>query len=319
VVVTAARNILGRVVRLLAVLVLVAAGTLLLLDLLPGDPARTVLGEAATQSQVDALNQRMGLDQPYLERLGDWVGGLAHGDLGTSIVSNEPVFSAIRAGLPVTIELALTSLVVSLLLAIPLSVYAANHPFGWLDRTVTFVASILLATPGFLVAVLLLYFLAVSTGLFPVTGWVPLTESVGENIRHATLPVVTLALPLAATFTRVLRNDMAATLGEDYVLAARARGLSRERVLFRHALRPSVLPLMTVAGVQLGYLIGGTVIVESVFVLPGIGRLTIESINSRDYTSVQGIVFLAAIMYVVINALIDLAYPLLDPRVRGRG
>jgi peptide/nickel transport system permease protein len=315
----AAALVARRVVRLIAVLLLVSAGTLLLLDLLPGDPAQTVLGETATPEQVDALSHRMGLDRPYVERLGDWIGGVARGDFGTSATSNEPVLTAIQGGLPVTIELAVSALVVSLLVAVPLAVYTANHPYGRLDRVVTFVASVLLATPGFLIAVLLVYFLAVSSGVFPVTGWVPLTESFGENVRHAALPVITLALPLAATFTRVLRNDVASTLDQDFVVAARARGLSRERVLFRHALRPSVLPLMTVAGVQLGYLIGGTVIVESVFVLPGIGRLTIQAINSRDYTSVQGIVFLAAVMYVLVNALVDLAYPVLDPRVRGRG
>lgn len=308
----------GRVVRLIAVVLLVIVGTLLLLDLMPGNPAETALGPGASQEQIDIVNHQMGLDRPFVERLGSWMGNMVQGDLGTSLSSQQPVLTAIREALPVTLELAVLALFTSLVLAVPLAVYAANRPGGWLDRSVTFVASSLLAVPGFLVAVLLLYAFAVLLKWFPVTGWVPLSKSVPENLRHAVLPVFTLALPLAATFARVLRNDMVATLQEDYVLAAKARGLSQKRILFRHALRPSTFSLVTVAGVQLGYLIGGTVIVESVFALPGLGLLTIQAINSRDYTMVQGIVAVVAVIYVVLNALVDLSYRSLDPRVRTR-
>jgi peptide/nickel transport system permease protein len=312
------RPVVSRLIRLVLVLLLVAVATLLLLDLLPGDPARTALGDSATPQQIAVLNHQMKLDQPFLSRLGNWMGGLAHGDLGTSLTARQPVWSEIRAGLPVTLELAIAALLIGLLVAVPVAVYAANHPNGWLDRVVTAAASVLLSVPGFLMAVLLVYFFAVSKHWLPVTGWVPLTASLSDNVRHAALPILTLALHMSATFARVLRNDMVSTLQEDYVLAAKARGLSTGRVLFRHALRPSVLPLVTVAGVQLGYLIGGTVIVESVFALPGIGQLTIQAINSRDYTVIQGVVMLVAVIYVGINILVDVSYPFLDPRVRVR-
>jgi peptide/nickel transport system permease protein len=304
-------------VRLVAVMLLVSLGSLVLIDLIPGSPAAVILGENALPEQVAAINDRLGLNDPFVERYITWVGDIATGDFGRSLLTQQEISDAFGQRLPVTIELALGSLVVALLIAVPVGVYAAYRPGSWADRAATFGSSALLSIPSFALAVILVFLFAVSFNVFPVTGWVPLTEDPGENFRHAFLPIITLALIEAAMFSRLLRNDMATTLQEDYILAARARGLPMRRVLLGHALRPSSFSLVTVAGASLGRLIGGTVIIEAVFSLPGIGSLAIQSIQASDYTTLRAVVMMVAIGYVVINALIDVLYHFLDPRLRA--
>jgi peptide/nickel transport system permease protein len=306
-----------RLVKLALVLLLVSFATLLLLDLLPGGPVDSILGPGATQEQADALEHDLGLDKPLPERYGEWLGGLARGDLGRSLVTQEKVGDSIQQRLPVTLQLAGMALGTALVSAVPLAVYSAHRAGKRFDRTVTLVSSALLSIPGFLAAMFLVYFLAVVTQWFPVTGWVPLSENLGENLRHAVLPVLSLALVEAAMFTRLLRNDMVATLQQDFILSARARGLPTRRVLFGHALRPSSFSLVTVAGVTLGRLIGGTVIIESIFALPGLGGLALSAINGRDYVVLRGVIVVLCIGYVLVNAFVDLIYPLLDPRLRA--
>jgi len=306
-----------RLIRLVVVVLLVSLATLAMLDALPGGPVDAILGPEATPEQVQIMEERLGLDKPFLERYGDWLSGIVNGDLGRSTFTQEEVSTIIKQRIPVTLQLAIGTLIVALLLAIPSAVYAAAHPGGWFDRTVSIVGSAMISIPGFVLALLLIYLLAVEFRVFPVLGWVPLTEDVGENFKYAFLPIMSLALYEAAIFVRLLRNDMLATLQEDYILAARARGLPRRRVLFGHALRPSCFSLITVAGVVLGRLIGGTVIVETLFVLPGLGQTAIQAITTRDFIVLRGVIVVVCIGYVVINTLVDLAYPLLDPRVRA--
>jgi len=312
-----ARSPLRRVATLVTVLVLVSMAAFLLLELIPGDPLATLLPEGATPEVRAQVEAAYGLDQPLWQRYLEWLGNALQGDLGRSLQSQVPVSTAILERLPVTIELAGLSIVLALAIAIPVGVYSGYRPGKALDRVATFLCSITLSVPNFLLGVLLVFVFAVNLRMLPVTGWTPLSKSVGGHIQSIVLPVVTLAAVEVVAFTRLLRNDMVATLQQDYVLAARARGLTTARILFGHALRPSSFSLVTVLGVTLGRLIGGTVIVESLFSLPGLGSLVINAISNRDYLMVQGIVLVVAVSYVLLNALVDLSYPLLDPRVRA--
>ena len=310
------RVLAGYLAKLLAVLVLVSILTFLLLELIPGDPLATLLPEGATPEMRAAAAERFGLDGPVYERYLEWLGAALQGDLGRSMQSQIPVADAILERLPVTLELAGLSILVALLVALPIGVYAGYRPGSLADRIITVICSVTLSIPSFLLGVLLVFVFAVTMHALPVTGWTPLSAGLGPHLRSLVLPVVTLAAIEAVAFIRLLRNDMSATLQQDFVLSARARGVPTRRILFVHALRPSAFSLLTVLGVAMGRLIGGTVIVESLFALPGLGSLVLSAINSRDYLLVQGIVLVVAVGYVLINALVDMAYPLLDPRVR---
>lgn len=302
--------------KLAAVLALVSVLTFLLMELIPGDPLATILPEGATPEMRAAAAERFGLEGPIHQRYLEWLGGAVHGDLGRSMQTQMPVAEAILERLPVTLELAGLSILVALVIAVPVGVYAGYRPGSIADRITTFICSVTLSIPSFLLGVLLVFVFAVNLQVLPVTGWTPLSAGLGPHIRSLILPVATLAAIEAVAFIRLLRNDMVATLQQDFVLSARARGTSTPRILFVHALRPSAFSLLTVLGVAMGRLIGGTVIVESLFSLPGLGSLVLNAINSRDFLMVQGVVLVVAVGYVLINALVDLAYPLLDPRVR---
>jgi peptide/nickel transport system permease protein len=315
---TTALAILRRLGKIALILLLVSFFTFLLMTLLPGDPARVIAGELATPEQVQAVREQLNLDAPLLERYGDWLGDAMHGDLGRSLQTGVPVWTSIKEALPVTLELAIGGLLFALVLAVPIGVYAGYRPGSLFDRAVSLFTSATLAFPVFLVAIMLVYVLAVNWQVFPVTGWSRLSDGVGDNLNYAFLPIVSLALTEMVVFIRLLRSDIAATLQHDFILAARARGLSTPRILFGHALRPSAFSLTTVLGVALGRLIGGAVLVEVIFALPGLGQLAVNAIATRDYTIVQGVVLFVAVVYVLLNTLVDLAYPLLDPRVRAR-
>lgn len=309
---------LARLLHVLVVLVVVSLATVLLLDLMPGDPAAVMLGESATPERVAALRAQLGLDEPFFQRYFDWVGGLLHGDLGHSIVSGRPVLEDIMSRLAVTLELAVLATVLAVAVSIPAAVYCAYRTDRLFDRAWTTATSLFVSIPGFVAGVLLAYVFAVQLGLLPLLGWVPLGESVSGNLRTAALPVLALALAEVAVFSRVLRADLITTLQEDFVLTARAKGLQPAYVLFRHALRPSTLPLMTLSGLSLARIIGGTVVIESIFSLPGLGHLVIVSVTTNDVPVVQGVVITAATAYVLVNALTDAAYTLVDPRTRVR-
>jgi peptide/nickel transport system permease protein len=316
------RLIARRLVHIVLVLFLVSFALTFLIDLTPGDPAYSILGEQATQEQVDQVHKDLHLDDSAPSRYWRWVQDVLQGDFGSSYVTKRPVMEAITEALPATLELVVLTILVSLAVAIPIGVYTAYKPDGRLDRAMTLLSSLFISLPSFVVALVLVYVFALLLQNFPIhfppTGWAKLSESPGENLWYITLPVLALSLQQIPQFSRLLRADMIATLQEDYILAARAKGVSTRRILFRHALRPSSFSLVTLAGLNLSHLISGAVIIETLFALPGIGALTVNSVFSKDIAVVQGVVMLVAIVYVVVNNLIDVTYGYLDPRVRVR-
>ncbi|MCX4815238.1 ABC transporter permease [Streptomyces sp. NBC_01239] len=309
-----------RLVRSLVVVVLVTAGTVTLLSLAPGSVASVILGENATPEAVARLNAQLGMDHPLWRQYLDWLGDAVTGDLGTSPLTNEPVMHAVLTRLPVTLELAAMALTISLVAAVLLAVVSAAREGTATDRATTAFSSVLLSVPAFIAGPLLIYLFSLRLGWFPVSGWARVsTDGLGANLRSALLPSVSIALTEVASFQRALRADLVTTLREDFIGAAHAKGLSRSYVMLRHALRPSSFSLITLAGINLGRLIGGTVVVETLFSLPGLGQLIVSSIISRDLISVQGIVVFVVVAYVLVNTLVDLSYGWLDPRVRKVG
>ncbi len=312
------RLIAGKLLTLVPVLLAVSLLTYLLLGLLPGDPALQVLGaQAASAESIAAVRAALGLDRPLPVRYLSWLGAALQGHLGTSYITRQEVTDAILQRLPVTLELMGLSLVLALVVAIPLGVFSAYRAGGRFDRFVTSASFALLALPNFIFALVLIAVFAVGLGLFPATGWTGLSGGLVDNLRSAFLPALALSVGNLAVFTRLLRTDMIATLQEDHVVLARAKGLPTSRILFRHALRPSSFSLLTVAGLQVGTLLGGTVIIESIFALPGVGRLLFDAITSRDLLMVQGVVLLLAVAFVLVNFVVDVLYTFLDPRIRS--
>ncbi len=308
--------VIRRLLLLIPVLFVVTFVSFYLTNLLPGDPAVAVLGPGATPQAIAQERVQLGLNESIIQRYGKYLDHLVHGDLGKSSTTHEPVSTELAQRLPVTVELLILSQIIAFALSIPLGVLAARRPGSLLDRLSTGGAFGLLAIPGFMLGVLLVYLFAVKSHLFPATGYTRLTADVGQNLRAMVLPAVTLGLGSVAVYLRVLRSDMIATLQQDFITMARAKGMSPRWVLMRHAFRPSTFTLMTVAGLNIGTLIGGALVVEQVFALPGIGTLSVTAIEQRDYLTVQGVVVVAATGFVVINFLVDLLYGVADPRTR---
>ena len=305
-----------RIARAVLVMLLVTAAIVGLLGLAPGSAADVILGENATPGSVAALNAELGLDQPIWTQYVNWLVGAVQGDLGTSPITGVAISQAIADRLPVTLEIALLGMVIALVVAVFLAVVSAATEGSALDRGISGLSSALLAIPAFVAGPILIYFLALQAGLFPVSGWRHIEDGLGANLRSAILPALAVALTEIAAFHRLLRTDLIGTLREDYIAAARAKGMSRGYVMFRHALRPSSFSLITVAGINLGRLIGGTVVVEVLFGLPGLGQLVSSAIILRDVVTVQGVVVFIAVAYVAVNTLVDISYGFLDPRVR---
>ena len=275
-----------------------------------------ILGDQATPDKVAALRHDMGLDQPIWWRYASWLWHVVQGDFGRSFRTGQTVLQAVSERLPVSIELMLLAELAALAIGIPLAIACAVRSGSAFDRFVTGSAFGMLSVPAFLAAILLIYLFAVELRWLPATGYVPFGEDPVGNIRSFVLPALTLALGEWPVLMRVLRSDMIATLQEDYIAMARAKGLKPSRILLVHALKPSSLTLVTVTGINIGRLIGGTVIVESVFALPGIGRLLLGAIYTRDLIILQGVVLFVACGYVLMNFVVDLLYAVLDPRIR---
>jgi peptide/nickel transport system permease protein len=311
-----ARSIGLKLLLLIPVVFLVSVATFSMTELLPGDPAIAILGENATPEQIEAINEELGFNDPIVERYINWASDALSGDLGRSIRSNQPVTEAFMERLPVTLQLAIMAQVIALVLAIPLGAWSAWRAGSKFDRSVSTFNFAIIGLPSFLLGIILVYAFALKWQIFPVTGWVRLTENVGENMKHAFLPAMTLGLFEAAIYTQLLRSDMNATLQEDFVLSAKARGLPSRHILLREALRPSSFSLITLAGVNLGRLIGGTVIVERLFGLGGIGTLVTQAIPQKDFPVLQGSVLILAVAYLLINTAVDVSYNFIDPRVR---
>jgi peptide/nickel transport system permease protein len=305
-----------RLVYLLPVLLAVTLLTFLVASLLPGDLATTILGDQATPEKVAALRAQMGLDLPIWQRYGIWLWDVLHGNLGRSFRTGETVWDAVTARLPVSLELMVITVALALAISIPLAILCAVKSGTALDRFFTGLAFGKLSLPNYMVAILLIYLFAVELNWLPATGWVPFGEDPVANMRSFILPAVTLAFAEWPVLMRVLRSDMIATLQEDYIAMAKAKGLRPARILLVHALKPSSLTLVTVAGINIGRLIGGALIVETIFALPGIGRLLVGAIYARDFIILQGVVLFVATGFVMVNFIVDLLYAVLDPRIR---
>jgi len=303
-----ARFLARRLALTIPVLLGVATLVFSLIHFIPGDPAQAMLGEAAPQADVDELRRSLGLDRPLLEQYGAFLGGLVRGDLGTSLRTGQPVATQILERMPATMELAAAAMIVAICVSIPLGIAAAVRRGTALDHAAMTLALTGVSVPNFWLGPLLAIVFAVELGWLPVSG--------RGTLQHLILPAISLGAALAAILARMTRASMLEELREPYVQAARARGVSRFRAVVRHAFRNSLIPVVTLVGLQFGAVLTGAVITETIFAWPGIGRLLIQSIGFRDYPLVQGCILLIAITYVGVNLLTDLVYGVLDPRIR---
>jgi peptide/nickel transport system permease protein len=282
--------------------------TFLLVHLVPGDPVEVMLGESASTADRAALRADLGLDQPLIKQFGSYLSKLAHGDLGQSIHTKQPILEMVKKRYPATVKLAIVSLIIGLVIGIPLGIYAALHAGHWQDFVVTIISVRLSAMPAFWLGPMLMLLFAVWLGWVPVSGM--------DSNASIILPALTLGFGLSAILTRMTRTSLLEVLNDDYIRTARAKGLSEKAVIFRHALRAALLPIITIVGLQMGSLLAGTVITETIFSWDGIGRLLVESIEKRDYPVTQACVLIVALSYVVVNLITDLLYGIADPRAR---
>jgi ABC-type dipeptide/oligopeptide/nickel transport system permease component len=308
--------IIRRLIFMLPVALLVSFMTFMLIHLVPGDPARVLLGEEATPQTVAALQHQLGLDKPIPQQFGLWLWQAIHGNLGNSIQLQQPVTQALLQRLPVTLELGLASLLYSVALAIPLGVYSATHRNSWVEWLVNVSSLVGTAIPGFVLALVLIFLFAVALRIFPPGGYTPFSDDPTGNLRDLILPMIALGTGTVAVNLRQIRASMTEVLEQDYVRTARAKGLAERRVNYVHALRNALIPLITIVGLQIGAILGGAFVIETIFLWPGIGALAVNSIFSKDYPVVQGVVLVAAFSYMLVNLLVDVSYVFLDPRIR---
>jgi peptide/nickel transport system permease protein len=307
--------IIRRVLAIVPVMAVVAVIVFLLIHLSPGDPAALIAGDFASADDIVQLRVALGLDEPLWRQFGLWAGKLLQGDLGTSIFTHVPVTQLLAQRVEPTLSIASLTMLVSILVAVPLGVLAAYRAGTWIDRLVMLFAVLAFSLPVFLVGYLLIYGFAIKLQWLPVQGYVSLSEGVGPWLRNLTLPCINLALVYIALITRMTRATVVDVLHEDYIRTARAKGLAVLPVL-EHALRNAAIPIATTVGVGIALLIGGVVVTETVFAIPGIGRLVIDAVQHHDYPVIQSVLLISAGTYVLINLLIDLSYRLFDPRIR---
>src|ERR1700712_2352736 len=305
-----------RVLATIPVMLLVALFVFSLLYIAPGDPAAIIAGDQATQEDVDRIRASLGLDRPFLIRFGEWLWHVMQGDLGVSIFTNLPVSHMIAQRIEPTASLMVVTLFLSLVTAIPMGVVAAWKHGTWIDRAVMCTAVFGFSTPVFVIGYLLAYIFALELDWLPVQGFTSITQGVWPCLRTLILPAVALGLIFMALIARITRTTMLDVLSQDYVRTARAKGVGARGVLFVHALKNAAVPIVTIIGIGFATLIGGSVVTESVFAIPGLGRLTVDAILRRDYPVIQGVVLLFSFLYVLVNLAIDLSYTLLDPRIR---
>jgi peptide/nickel transport system permease protein len=308
--------VVRRLFATIVVMAVVAFVVFLLLYLTPGDPAAILAGDAATSDDIARIRERLGLDQPFLLRFGDWISQLLRGDLGISIFTNLPVAHLIGQRVEPTLSLTLCTLLVSVLIAVPLGVVAAARAGTWIDRCVMAFSVLGFSLPVFVLAYILILTFSIELDWLPVQGYRPIREGLWEWARHLILPSTALGTVYIALIARITRASMLDALAQDYVRTAQAKGLSPSEVLVGHALKNAAVPIVTVIGIGIALLIGGAIVTETVFAIPGIGRLTVDSILRRDYPIIQGVVLIFSGAYVLINLVVDLSYTLLDPRIR---
>lgn len=308
--------IVRRLLATIPVMVVVAIFVFLLLHLTPGDPAAVIAGDDATPEAVDGIRTKLGLDQPIHVQFGIYAANLLRGDLGTSIFSNLPVLTLVKQRLEPSLVLAASTLVLAVLLAIPMGVLAAWKARTFIDRFVMGFSVLGFAVPGFLVGYLLIYVFAIELKWLPVQGYRPLSQGIDQTARSIILPALTLSMAYMALIARMTRASMLDVLSQDYIRTAKAKGVATLIVLLRHALKNAAVPIITVIGIGLTLLISGVVITETVFNIPGLGRLTVDAILKRDYPIIQGLIILFAGAKVLVNLLIDISYVFFDPRIR---
>jgi len=312
------RLILRRLAATVPVLLLVTAGVFALIHLTPGDPIDAMMAESVDDTVKRELRRDLGLDRPLYLQYATWMGRLLQGDLGRSIRNREPVIENVSRRIKPSLQLAGLAMAISLLVATPIGILSAARRNSTIDRVGTSFALFGICMPNFLIALLLIFLFGVTLRWLPISGYVDPMEEPWDGLRSLTLPAITLGLALAAVITRTLRSSMLEALSEDYIRTARAKGLSDGAVVRRHALKNALIPVVTVLGLQLGTLIGGAVITEYVFALPGVGRLVVDAVFARDYPLVQGVVLLIAVGFILSNLAVDLLYGFIDPRIRHR-
>jgi peptide/nickel transport system permease protein len=309
------RFIGGRLLGTVPVIVILSIGVFLMLHLTPGDPVQIMLGQDADPQAVAALRAELGLDQPLPIQYVRWAGNALHGDLGRSIRTNQPVTDAIVSRLPVTLELSLVALLISLLIGLPAGMLAAIRRNSSLDLASTGVALVGVSLPSFFLGILLILVFALWLRWVPPSGYTPLIQDPAMNFKQMLMPAIALGAALAGIVARLMRSSLLEVLGADYMRTARAKGLSEPASVIGHAVQNALLPVVTVVGLQVGALLGGAILIETIFALPGIGRLAVDSIFARDFPIVQGVVLFLALVRVLSNLIADLLYGRLDPRI----
>jgi peptide/nickel transport system permease protein len=310
------RFIVKRIAATVPVMAVVALFVFSLLYIAPGDPAAVIAGDQASPADVERIRQGLGLDRPFLVRFGEWFWQILQGDLGTSIFTALPVSGMIAQRIEPTLSLMVVTLLLAVSVGVPIGVFAAWKAGSFLDRAIMGFAVLGFSVPVFVVGYLLAYVFAIQLSWLPAQGYTPISAGIRPWLENLILPAVALGLVYIALIARVTRATMLDVLSQDYVRTSRAKGLSEGPVLFVHALKNAAVPIVTVIGIGVALLIGGAVVTESVFAIPGLGRLTIDAILRRDYPVIQGVVLLFSFVYVLINLLVDLLYTVLDPRIR---
>jgi peptide/nickel transport system permease protein len=308
--------VIRRLLATIPVMGVVALFVFSLLYIAPGDPAAVIAGDLATSEDIARIHAKLGLDEPFLLRFGNWLWGVLHGDLGVSIFTNLPVTQLIGQRLEPTAALTIFTLIVSIAFAIPLGVIAAWKVGTWIDRGVMVIAVLGFSLPSFVLAYILILGFSIKLDWLPVQGYVSIRDGFAPFIAHLILPSIALGLIYGALIARITRASMLEVLSQDYIRTAQAKGLAQDAVLVRHALRNAAIPIATVIGIGLALLISGVIVTETVFAIPGIGRLTVDAILRRDYPIIQGVILMFSAAYVLVNLAVDISYTLLDPRVR---
>jgi peptide/nickel transport system permease protein len=309
--------IIRRVLAIFPVMLIVAIFVFLLLRLTPGDPAAIIAGDMATPEQLERIREAMGLNQPIHTQFITWMGRLLQGDLGTSLISGTPVLTMMGQRIFPTINIALLTIVIAVAIAVPMGVLAAWRHRTWVDYAVMSFSVLGFSVPVFVIGYLFILVFSINLGWLPVQGYAsPVEDGFGTFLYRAILPALTLATIYIALIARMTRASMLEVLGEDYIRTARAKGVKESRVLFRHALRNAAVPILTVIGTGFALLISGVVVTESVFNIPGVGRLTVDAILARDYPVIQAMILLTSATYVMVNLIIDISYTIFDPRIR---
>ncbi|TAN55014.1 MAG: ABC transporter permease [Betaproteobacteria bacterium] len=305
-----------RLLATIPVLLIVAVLVFLMLRLTPGDPAAILAGDAANTEQIAQIRAGLGLDRPIVVQFGIWAGKLLGGDLGESFYYKQPVTALIAQRIEPTLSLAALTIVIAVLVSVPLGVLAAWRFGSWFDRVLMGFSVMGFSVPVFVLAYILIWLVSLKLGWLPVQGYQRLADGFWPYLRHLLLPSITLSIVYVALIARVTRASVLESLGEDYIRTARAKGLPELRVLVRHALANAAVPIVTVIGIGIALLIGGVVVTESVYAIPGLGRLTVDAVLARDFPTIQGLILFFSVVYVLINLLVDLSYVFLDPRIR---